>query len=378
MSKWKALIVAISSLSVVLSGFSHVQALDTITVGEFNSNNTVRDLDVEYYVTGGTFSGTFSLTGNFDLPDGTIVTADPVYSGTCIPASGTQVSQNMQSCALTPRVNGQSTQYGHHESYLEFDDSSATLTMTGSPTTTQQVVVTKISYFRVQQITIRLNNYATGRLYVKYTGSGSDWYLEPVTNVSLYKTTRDNVTYIRCGISNSNFIQFNIVKPVTDLTSISTSSILSFDGTYINELVASEFPVSDESLLASQEQGNSLVQSILQILQENQQLQQEVQQTQQGVQTEMQSVGDVGDDMHDTEVTIHTGMQTALNDPLVKTDVLNKINTSTKLKAAIQWVSTQMDYIVTDMGTETVTFWTFAFILPLVIGMGLFILRRIK
>ena len=76
MSKRKALIVAISSLSVVLSGFSHVQALDTITVGEFNSNNTVRDLDVEYYVTGGTFSGTFTLTGNFDLPDGRIVQID--------------------------------------------------------------------------------------------------------------------------------------------------------------------------------------------------------------------------------------------------------------------------------------------------------------
>ena len=108
------------------------------------------------------------MTGTFDLPSGSSVTADPVYSGTCIPITGTSVSANQQSCSLTPRVNGVNTMYGHHESEISWDD-SASVTLTGTMPSTSDVVYTSVSYEVVQHIFIGFNQPVYGYCSVDYS-----------------------------------------------------------------------------------------------------------------------------------------------------------------------------------------------------------------
>ena len=170
----KVLVSCLSALLPLLGAgaFPCVHAEETLSAIQrvrFSTGVTsIENLEVEYYVTSTGQSGTFTMSGSFDLPDGTSVTADPVYSGTCIPITGTSVSANQQSCSLTPRVNGVNTMYGHHESEISWDD-TASVTLTGSLPSSSDVVFTSVSYEVVQHIFIGFNTPVYGYCTCDYS-----------------------------------------------------------------------------------------------------------------------------------------------------------------------------------------------------------------
>lgn len=238
---------------------SSIFAADIPTIIATNVNHVViSDVDVEFVTDSG--PQTFRMTGSFTLPDATITTADPVYSGTCIPASGTTTSQNMQSCSLTPRVNGVNTTYGHHVSTLTYDDSDVSLTLTSSGSTN---VITKIYYQKTQSIYAILDGFVSGQYWFPFVpGDGwafNSFIYEPFDDTSTVSWfTLDGVQGVRVTVSNSNVVGFKIRRVFENQPSINTSVLGTcnvWNGKWLN-VTASEFPVKDN-------QSHSLLQKIL-------------------------------------------------------------------------------------------------------------------
>lgn len=370
--------VLVSCLLVLLpllgaGSFPRVNATD-IPQPQFVRRSTsltfVENLDIEYVTSNGS-SGTFTLTGTLSFPDGEIVTADPVYSGTCIPASGTTASQNMQSCSLTPRVNGVNTTYGHHVSELTFDDSSTTLTLTGS--TPSQVVSMKYSYALVQRVFIGFDRPAVGFFDVNYSvnsGRTLSTYRQPYSDSSVYLPNWSSGTASFRAYGTS-VVQVDFIEYHYGESSINISPFITWDSnSFKNYTVAYEAPVSDND-------SHDLLTSVLNALNGSGGSQSAVNSANQNVNDSVSGLSSQGTQMHTTETNIMNSMDTALQSEHLQTDVVSEIRGNNNLNSSLSWVSHQITRVITGFNDIT-PMWEFMFILPLILGIGLVIIGRMR
>lgn len=347
-----------------------VSALTSDDVEGVTKETYLESLDVDYYVTSNGNSGTFTLTGSFKMPDGEAVTADPVYSGTCVPASGTTTSQNMQSCNLTPRVNGVNTTYGHHVSEITFDD-SASLTLTGSLGNVSQTVTTKYSYVLKTVNTFSFKAPVSGTLL--FTVNPTSWADSNLrfkgVNCQITVISNSDGTYtLRIRPNCCAVFSVEAIMNYSDRSSMTIASLYTLSSGYA-DYSGLDYYVAD----VSDSNSHSLLSDILDLLNNNS----GTSSTNDAINDATSDLVDQGDLMHGTEVNLQNAMDTALSDQALNVDINQKIQSDSKVSSSFNWVGSQLTYIVQGFNDIT-PYWEFMFIMPLVLGIGLLIIGRLR
>lgn len=367
--------VLVSCLLVLLpllgaGAFPHVHAeesLPSVSRERFYSRVTVEDLDIEYTITGGQVESIHIDTPNFVVDQGLANSYE-------IRATGIHL------------VNGTSSMYNDGKVYIfptsgnKWEVRANAIDVDGNDITySAEVENLHCSYKLVENVVIGFNVPVKGWCGLNYTvASGRTWNTLKVgdkTDVSYSyngSTRSGTMWFYAFGSSflSTDFIEYHLNE--TSLPSTSQSRFIDFDlSTWdYGTLSVYQEPVSDVT-------SHNLLQSVLNSLDGSNGQQSSVDNANQNVNDSVSGLSTQGNQMHTVENNIMNSMDTALQSEQLQTDVVSEIRGNHNLNSSLSWVSNQITHIITGFNDIT-PMWEFMFILPLVLGIGLVIIGRLR